>query len=75
MKRNAKPLTSAQRRDLSSLARHPDAYFGSCTNQTMNALKRRGMVELTWIEHESKNPMLRKEKWVITEAGRQAISR
>ncbi|GEM_PF-6375876 len=75
MTKNAKTLTSAQHRDLSSLARHPDGYFGSCTNSTMNALKRRGLVDLAWIEHESKHPALRREKWVITDAGKQAIAR
>jgi len=75
MTKNANSLTSAQHRDLSSMARNPDGYFGSCTNSTMNALKRRGLVELTWIEHESMNPFLRREKWVITDAGKQAIAR
>ena len=62
-------LTSAQHRELSRLMKFPDGYFGSCTNATMNALKKRGLVGLHWIGEWPRN----KEKWVITDAGRNIL--
>ena len=70
----SKLLTYAMQRELSSLARKPDGYYGSCTNATMNALKRRGLVQLQWVEHKSGNPYLRQAKWVITDTGRATIA-
>ena len=62
-------LSSAQHRDLRSLAKHPDGYFGSCTNATMNALERRGLVALEWNGEWPR----REHKWRITEAGKQLV--
>ncbi|MDF3932123.1 hypothetical protein [Pseudomonas citronellolis] len=64
-------LTYSQTRELNRLAKNPDTYCGSCTNATMNALKRRGLVVLNWVEHPSGLPGLRKELWTLTDAGRE----
>ena len=67
-------LSHSQTRELDRLAKNPDSYCGSCTNSTMNALKRRGLVVLNWIDHPSGLLGLRKENWTLTEEGR-AIAR
>jgi hypothetical protein len=65
-------LSYRQVSELDSLAKNPTSYFGSCTNSTMNALKKRGLVDIEW--SEIPGSPYRKEKWVITVAGRAMSS-
>jgi len=67
-------LTNRQLHELDKLANDPTGtgYYGSCTNPTMNALKRRGLVAIQW--SEIPGSFYRRERWVITDAGK-AISR
>lgn len=58
---------------LRDLHRRPDGYYGSCTNSTMNALKKRGLVDIEW--SEVPGSIYRREKWVITPAGTAALER
>lgn len=65
-------LTYRMRERLERLHKKPDDYFGSCTNPTMNALKRRGLVGIEWLP-PLPGGAYRREKWVITPAGTAAI--
>lgn len=65
-------LSYRQLDTLKKLAKHPDAYFGSCTNLTMNALKKRGLADIEWTDPKPGH-FYRTEKWVITQAGRDQI--
>jgi hypothetical protein len=60
-------LSHRQTSELKKLVRNPDGYFGSCTNSTMNALKKRGLAEIEW--SEVPGSVYRKEKWVATQLG------
>lgn len=62
-------LSHAQSRELKKLERHPDGYFGSCTNATMNALNKLGLADIEWSDPPP-GGFYRTEKWVITQAGR-----
>lgn len=64
-------LSHKQRQYLMDLKRNPDGYYGSCTNATMNALRRRGFVDLEWSDDPA--ILYRREKWVITAAGIEAL--
>ncbi|WOE81559.1 hypothetical protein RZO07_10130 [Pseudomonas protegens] len=57
---------------LRGLHKRPDCYYGSCTNSTMNALKRRGLVDMEW--SEVPDSIYRREKWVITPEGVAALN-
>lgn len=61
-------LTYRQLSELKTLIKSPLSYFGSCTNATMNALKRRGLADIEW--SEIPGSIYRQEKWVITELGK-----
>ncbi|RBB97498.1 hypothetical protein C3E97_027670 [Pseudomonas sp. MWU12-2115] len=61
-------LTYRQLSELKTLIKSPLGYFGSCTNQTMNALKNRGLADIEW--SVVPGSVYRKEKWVITELGK-----
>lgn len=63
-------LSHRQRRELEKLAKDPEGrgYYGSCTNSTMGALKRRGLVDILW--SEIPGSPYRSERWIITEAGK-----
>lgn len=63
-------LSSSQRRELEKLAKDPEGrgYYGSCTNSTMGALKRRGLVDILW--SEIPGSPYRSERWIITEVGK-----
>lgn len=64
-------LSHKQAQYLRDLRRNPGGYYGSCTNLTMNALKRRGFVDIEW--SEIPGSMYRREKWVITAAGIEVL--
>jgi len=65
-------LSYRQDSSLKDLGRSPEGYYGSCTNPTMNALKKRGLVDIEW--REIKGSIYRREKWVITQAGRDFLA-
>lgn len=67
-------LAYRQRHQLDTLAKDPDGkgYYGSCTNSTMRALERRGLVEVQWTEVPG--TPYRSERWVITDAGKAMSS-
>jgi hypothetical protein len=65
-------LSYRQLDTLRNLGRKPDGYYGSCTNPTMNALKRRGLADIEW--SEIPGSIYRSEKWVITQAGADFLS-
>lgn len=67
-----KPLSYRQLDTLCKLGRKPDGYYGSCTNSTMNSLKRRGLVDIEWTAIPGS--IYRSEKWVITPAGTAFLS-
>lgn len=67
----AKDLSYMQLQYLRDLNKNPDGYYGSCTNATMNALKRRGLTDIEW--SEIPGSFYRREKWVITEAGKDLL--
>lgn len=67
-----KPLTQTQRYDLGALEKSNDSYQRGwgCTNMTMAALERRGLVTFRW-----DNPLESSfGHWEITEAGRQFLA-
>lgn len=70
MTTNANRLSYRQIEALRLMVKHPLGYFGSCTNATMNALKRRGLVSLEW----SGEWPSRKSTWVITDTGREVVA-
>lgn len=57
---------------LRDLHKRPSGYYGSCTNSTMNALKKRGLVDIEW--SEVPGSIYRREKWVITPEGVAALN-
>jgi hypothetical protein len=65
-------LTYTQMRELRLLASDPDARVGSCTNSTMKALRRRGLVDIEWTSRPGS--LWRDEKWVVTEAAIAALA-
>lgn len=62
-------LSYRQRAALERLMRYPGCFSGSCTNPTMCALERRGLVRLDWVELSSGAKV---ERWVLTDAGASA---
>jgi hypothetical protein len=67
-------LSYRQTMDLKSLL-DPDSFVRnrSCTNATLNALKKRGLVTLEWGPSKYvKGHTV--EQWTITDAGRDAIN-
>lgn len=67
-------LTDPQRSVLKKLT-EPNYISGrSCTNPTLNALRRRGLVELHWKPNQYNAAWSPTEDWRITEAGRAAIA-
>lgn len=70
MASNSNQLSYRQLEQLRQLVRHPHGYFGSCTNATMNALQRRGLVSLDW----SGEWPYRTSTWVVTDAGREVAA-
>lgn len=67
-------LAHRQRFELDALAKDPkgNGYYGSCTNSTMNALKRRGLVDIQWTEIPGS--IYQSERWVITDLGKEMSS-
>lgn len=67
-------ISYAQRDVLKSLL-DPQSYVRhrSCTNSTLSALEKRGLVTLKFVQHES-IPNYRVPEWTITDAGRGAVS-
>ena len=65
-------LTYAQKQKLKALARGIGV-GSSCTNMTLCALKRRGLVHLDFVQHED-IPNYRVERWSLTDDGRAALT-
>lgn len=67
-------VTYAQRGVLKSLL-DPKSHVRrrSCTNSTLSALERRGLVTLKFVQHES-IANYKVPQWTITDAGRGAVS-
>lgn len=67
-------LTYPQRGTLESLRDRPDGPTSrrGCTNATLSALERRGLVKLEFIPSVHV-PSVRVEHWSITEAGKAAL--
>ena len=65
-------LTYAQRNTLIALARGIGT-GRSCTNSTLNALQRRNLVHLDFVQHEH-IANYRVERWSLTDAGREAVA-
>lgn len=68
-------LSHAQVRELQRLARDRTANVGSCTNTTMKALQRHDLVDLKWDAYSTGNMSWRRERWVITNAGRALVAK
>jgi len=67
-------LTYAQRTTLTELTRSDSyAHSRSGTNSTLNALERRGLVELNYVPIK-RGSKYTKENWQLTDAGREAVS-
>ncbi|MCD7039696.1 hypothetical protein LRQ11_23365 [Pseudomonas sp. MAFF 311095] len=68
-------LSHIQRRMLDGLAAGSRLYSErSCTNLTMKALEKRGLVRLEWVERIEGNPYSRRENWMCTDIGRALAS-
>lgn len=65
-------LSYRMRDTLKKLQKWPDGNFGSCTNATMKALKKRGFADDEW--SEVPGSPYRKHKWVITPAGVEELA-
>ncbi|WP_405121643.1 hypothetical protein [Pseudomonas petroselini] len=68
-------LSPIQCRMLDGLAAGSRLYSErSCTNLTMKALEKRGLVRLEWVERIVGNPYSRRENWMCTDIGRALAS-
>jgi len=65
-------LTYAQKQALKALARGIGV-SKSCTNMTLCALQRRGLVRLVFVQHRD-IPNHRVERWSLTDDGRAALT-
>lgn len=61
-------LTHRQSEELIALARDPEYYCGGSCNTTMKALKKRGLVDISWTYSVVRIEDM-KHKWVVTPAG------
>jgi hypothetical protein len=64
-------LSYPQRQVLKALNDNGAGCNRSCTNSTLSALERRGLVELTWLRLPGDRS---RELWVVTDAGKEWLA-
>jgi N-glycosidase YbiA len=62
-------LSSSQHRELMLLHKDPDYPVGTCINQTMKSLEKKGYAKCEWDMPDPLNRFSWRERWVLTEKG------